>query len=64
MDDDLIEINAPPVIGPLSEGAVQISGRSFVPRSAKTLPMLKEDREWLKANGWIETPDGWKKCLR
>jgi len=33
----------------------QPTGNDIHPR------MLKEDRGWLKANGWEEVPGGWKK---
>ncbi len=62
MGPDQVEIHAPPVVGPLSDRAEQISGKSFVPKNAKPLPMLKEDRECLTANGEIKAEHGWEKC--
>ena len=56
-----LEIEAPPIIGHLAERATQISGKSYVPKDAKPLLMLREDRENLIASGWRETATGWEK---
>lgn len=58
---DWLEIETSPVIGPLAERAIQISGKTYAPKDARLVPMLKEDREYLIANGWTETLSGCEK---